>query len=165
MDLSKLKKKLAVNLGKYKYVLLILCIGLVFILIPTGSEKRTAPTTSSQACEINYISQADLAAILSKIEGAGRVEVMLSLETSSEKDYQLNRDESISASQRITTVTVTDAQRNEAGLVSKTNAPVYRGAIVVCDGADNPEVHLSVVDAVSNITGLRSNQISVVKMK
>ena len=81
MDLSKLKKKLAVNLGKYKYVLLILCIGLVFILIPTGSAKNTAPPISSQVCEINYISQADLAAILSKIEGAGRVEVMLSLET------------------------------------------------------------------------------------
>ena len=66
---------------------------------------------------------------------------------------------------RFTTVTVTDSQRNERGLINKTSAPIYRGAVVVCDGADNPQVNLDIVSAVSNITGLRSDQISVLKMK
>lgn len=165
MDLSKLKKKLTVNLGKYKFVLLIICVGLIFILLPSGTAEKEEQGERIQTSEINYISQRDLATILSKIEGAGRVEVMLSIETSTETDYQLNRDGSTSETQRVSTVTVIDAQRNESGLVSKTNAPVYRGAIVVCDGADDPAVQLSVVDAVSNITGLRTNQISVLKMK
>jgi stage III sporulation protein AG len=39
------------------------------------------------------------------------------------------------------------------------------GAIVLCQGADVPSVRLAIVDAVSKVTGLVANQISVLKMK
>lgn len=165
MDLSKLKQKIPFNIGKYKYIFLVLAVGLVFILLPTGSDKKAATVNAVQTDEISYISQAELAAILSRIKGAGRVEVMLSLESSPEIDYQTDQDGGNSTAGRSATVTVTDSERNETGLVSKTDAPVYRGAIVVCDGADIPSVQLSVINAVSNITGLRTNQISVLKME
>ena len=112
-----------------------------------------------------HISQSELSSILSKISGAGRVEVLLATEAYGKTDYQVNIDGSASSGDRLTTVTVTDSQRNEDGLIVKASAPTYRGAIIVCDGADDPTVHLSIVVAVSNITGLRSDQISVLKMK
>ena len=118
-----------------------------------------------QVIEPEHILENELASILSRISGAGRVEVLLATETSGKTDYQMNTDSSGSSGQRITTVTVTDSERNEEGLVIKVNAPTYRGAIIVCDGADDPAVHLSIIGAVSNITGLRSDQISVLKMK
>ena len=41
----------------------------------------------------------------------------------------------------------------------------YRGAIVVCQGADSPAVKLAIVEAVSRATGLGADSISVLKMK
>ena len=55
------------------------------------------------------------------------------------------------------------AQRLPA--VRKTRYPVYRGAVVVCEGAGSPSVELAIVQAVSRLTGLGSDKISVIKMK
>ena len=43
--------------------------------------------------------------------------------------------------------------------------PVYLGAIIVCQGGDSPAVRLAVVEAVSNVTGIGSDRITVEKMK
>lgn len=166
MGLSKLKEKLFSCVGKYKYALLILCVGLALLLIPSNNTTKSSRSTEVRHNEyVMSISEADLTDILSLIKGTGRVEVLLSLEYTDQTEYQQNREFSNGSSERQNTVIITDSQRNEAGLVSKKYAPEYRGAIVVCDGADNPSVHLSVVTAVSNITGLRSDQISVLKME
>lgn len=165
MDLSKLKMKTGEVAKRYKFVLLVLLVGIVMILMPTGSSKENPPESTTYITDEAHISQEDLASILCRIEGAGRVKVLLSLENSAQTDYQRDIDNASTGNGRETTVTVTDADRNETGLVRKTTAPVYRGAIIVCDGADDPVVHLSLVNAVSNITGLRTNQISVLKME
>lgn len=164
MDLSKLKSHLMQAVTKYKFVLLILCIGVALILIPVGRSEDSTASIIINKDTSSYISEDALASILTKIKGAGKVEVLLSVEYSAQKDYQINTDGS-TAGIRSTTVTVTDAQRNETGLINRTQSPIYRGAIIVCEGADNPSVHLCVVRAISNITGLRSDQISVLKMK
>ena len=39
----------------------------------------------------------------------------------------------------------------------------YRGAVVVCDGADAPQVQLAVTQAVAQFTGLSTDRISVLK--
>ena len=39
------------------------------------------------------------------------------------------------------------------------------GAVIVCRGAENPEVRLSVTNAVAAYTGLGSDKITVMKMK
>ena len=96
------------------------------------------------------------------------VQVMLTLASGEETLYQTNEDYSIgdnTNTKRSDTVTVTDAQRNETGLIRQQNPPKYLGAIVVCNGADSPEVRLAVVEAVSKVTGLGADDISVLKMK
>ena len=165
MDLSKLKDRGIYLIKKYKFVLLILSIGLVLILMPTDTKSDQNDSPLNTAKEQSHISEEALSKILKKINGAGRVEVLLSMEYSEQKDYQLDVDYSTSSTDKQKTVTVTDSQRNETGLIRKIYAPVYRGAIVVCDGADDPNVQLSVIQAVANLTGLRSDQISVLKMQ
>ena len=64
----------------------------------------------------------------------------------------------------INTVIVSGNDRTESGLVRQINPPVYMGAIVVCQGADDPTVQLAIIDAVSKITGLGTHRISVLKM-
>ena len=165
MDLSKLKSKTLAYVQKYKFLVLALLLGVCLLLMPTGASKDASKPVTTQVPQQAHISQKELISILENIEGAGRVNVLLSVENTEQTDYQQDTDNGSTTSIRQTTVTVTDAERNESGLVRKRTAPMYRGAIVVCDGADDPIVHLSIVNAVANITGLRTNQISVLKMQ
>ena len=89
---------------------------------------------------------------------------MLTVKTGETIVYQ--NDEDISGgSIRQDTVIITDGDRVQSGLVQHIVAPEYRGAIVVCEGADKPEVRLHIIEAVASVTGLGTDKISVLKMK
>ena len=168
MDRINIQNKITTLLQKYKYVLLILCIGLVFLLLPIKSSSTIENSVITNET-VNILSVEDqLSLILSEVKGAGKVHVMLSTATGEEILYQTDEDETInenSSSARKDTVTITDADRSQSGLIRQVNPPIYLGAIVVCQGADDPTVKFLVTDAVSKVTGLGTDKISVLKMK
>ena len=92
------------------------------------------------------------------------MQVMLTVAKGEQTVYQV--DESISdASVRTETVILSTSDRSEYGLISQVLPETFRGAIIVCQGADKASVKLAVVDAVSKATGLGADCISVLKMK
>ena len=94
--------------------------------------------------------------------------VMLSIAQGERTIYQTDSSYSQtenSTDTRTQTILVSDSQRNETGLVHQKSPPVYQGAIILTQGADNPSVKLSIVEAVGDITGLGADRISVLKMK
>ena len=44
-------------------------------------------------------------------------------------------------------------------------APVYRGAVVVCQGGDSAAVRLAVTQVIQSLTGLSADRIVISKMK
>ena len=106
--------------------------------------------------------------ILAQIQGVGKVRVMLTESAGAQTVYQTDRDEErtdTSTSVRVETVIVSDQNRVQNGLVKSVTPPTYLGAIVVCQGGDQPSVRLAVSQAVSNVTGLGIDRITVLKMK
>ena len=98
---------------------------------------------------------------------AGKVRVLLTESIGEEIIYQTDINSNTSTNLNDTssdTVIVSDAERSESGLVRQVNPPVYLGAIIICEGADNPVVRLGIVEAVSTVTGLGADRISVLKM-
>lgn len=168
MDWLTVGSRIADVFKKNKFVFLILGIGLVLLLLPpfNHSEEEKVVIPESTA---NILSVEDqLSQILSYVQGAGKVQVMLSIASGEETLYQTDDNHSTDAdhaSVKSDTVTITGSDRSEIGLIRQINPPVYSGAIVVCQGADNPSVRFAVVEAVSKITGLGSDKISVLKMK
>lgn len=152
-------KKCVNFLGQYRYAVLVLVIGLAFMLIP-GQPKEQTPVQTQETVPIGITPEEKLAKILSSIRGAGRVEVLLSYAEGERTLYQTDN-----GVQSTDTVTVTDSERNQSGLVAQVIPPIYRGAVIVCQGGGNPAVRLAIVDAVSKFTGLGSNQIAVLEMK
>lgn len=146
-------------LEKYKFALIILVIGLVLISLPTSkkTEEKEIITKTEQLPEDQL--EEKLQRVLQQIDGAGRVEVVLTVKESQQK--VLASDETESESK---TVTVKSGDGTETVTV-KSLYPVYRGALVVCDGADDPQVKLDIVSSVSALTGLGTDKITVVKMK
>lgn len=162
----ELTEKIMGWIRKYRFVVLILLIGVGLMLIPFGSKEESEagnqPITPTQP----DISE-ELSRILSQIDGAGEVSVMLTVRTGTSTVYQT--DESVTngenGSTKQDTVIVTDENRVQSGLIQHIIYPEYRGAIIVCQGADNVQVRLNIMEAVARITGLGMDKISVLKMK
>lgn len=169
MDIKQIQGKITELIKKYRYAVLVLVVGIGLMMIPSPSAKKEETVIVPQAETKAAVSVEErLESVLSKIVGAGKVEVMLTVGIGEETIYQVDENTSDSGSANTVeknTVTVTDAQRNQTGLVCQVNPPVYLGAIVVCEGAGDPSVQYAIVDAVSKITGLGANRISVLKMK
>lgn len=163
MEQLNILQKIKDLLGKYKYVLLIIAVGIVLMMWPDNSSINDE-LQSESASIVQPDTEELLETILCKIKGAGRVEVMLTTARGSETIYQLDTDQSENQA-RHDTVIVTGADRAQSGLITQINPPLYQGAIVVCDGADDPTVRLNIVEAVSKATGLGASSISVLKMK
>lgn len=159
-------KRVLDTLEKYKYGFLVAVAGILLMLLPGGSVEQEQPSTEPELRQETL--EQTLEAVLSQIQGAGRVKVLLSQRTGEEILYQTDTDEDTDGegtSRQSRTVVVSDDSRKENGLVRRTDPPQYLGAVVVCEGADNAQVCLAVVEAVSCATGLDTSRISVLKMK
>ena len=94
-------KKLPVFLKRYRYPALILLLGLGLMLWPFHSKEKDQPvqalpvqTEVSEDEEAGYRKrmESELAKILSEIDGAGQVRVMLTLRYSKTAQYQTNEE-------------------------------------------------------------------------
>ena len=169
-QLSELQKRLSAGISKFRLPLLIFAAGLLLMLLPTGKRSTQAVQTAAQAAQTQELtpSQEEMEAILSRIDGVGRVDLLLTLHTSGASVYQTDTRTVTSGSGTTEECQTVFGQTSGSGkepVVQTTLAPQYQGALVVCDGADRASVRLAVVQAVASLTGLGSNQIAVVKMK
>ena len=165
MEATAPKQRINALFGKYKYPILVVLVGLGLMLLPS-EQGPTEPVEPPRAVERSL--EEKLEALLGQIEGAGQVSVLLTEKEGSQTLYQTDSqtDADESGSRRTDdTVLIEDENRTESGLVRQTLGPVYRGAVILCQGADDPTVKLAVVEAVRCVTGLGADQISVQKMK
>ena len=166
MDRIGISEKISVVFEKYKYVVLVVAIGLVLMLWP--SKQDTKPVTQTQTQQVQPLSVTEeLCTILGQIRGVGRVRVMITEQHGPVTLYQTDESgtqDSDSSTHDTRTVLISSGG-TESGLVKSVSPPVYLGAIVVCQGADDPAVRLAVSQAVSSVTGISTNRISVLKMK
>ena len=153
---------------KYKFVALIVLIGVVLLLWPSGLGK-TANSGSVQETQTERDVEGEMEDILAKISGVGQVQVMLTVDTEDirqlAQDTELTYSGSAAApedySRRSETV-LTDGE-GDGTVVTRTLYPTYRGALVVCQGGDRADVRLAVTEAVASLTGLSADRITVAK--
>ena len=168
MDIKSAQTKMITFVKKYRFVILILLVGVILMAIPSNTKKQEITQTEQLNHTEKSTYQEQLKAILSTINGVGEVEVLLTTETGTQSVYQTDNNLSHSDTSNTTqqqTVIITDANRQQSGLLRYETSPKYRGAVVVCQGGDQSAVRLAVTEAVSRATGLRADQICVLKMK
>lgn len=162
MDWPGLKATATEYVKKYRYVALLLLVGLLLMALP--DKQEAVPIAEQPQGSAASSLEEQLEEILSRVKGAGKVEVLLTLRSGEEILYQTDSD-SNDSDNREDTVILTGSDREEAGLVRQVLPPVYLGAVIVAQGGDSPAVKLAIVEAVMDVTGLKSHQITVLKMK
>lgn len=160
-------------LDRYKYVLLVIVVGLVLLLFP--GEKSPVGEGSQVVSPQNVETGFDLgalerkmAAALSEIEGAGEVTVLLTVQNSPRKvlaqDGSTTQREGTREESAQTVVVSKGSGAQEAVLIEQVY-PDFQGALVISAGGEKPTVRLKLVEAVSALTGLGADQISICKGK
>ena len=153
---------------RYKYAALVALIGAGLLLWP-GLERRETDAGPRQESGISVSDiQREMEEILGAMNGVGQVKVMLTLDSDGERqlaqDTQLSYSGETAApddySRRSETV-LADGSEGDEALVVRRTYPTYRGALVVCQGGGRADVRLAVTEAVSALTGLSTDRVTV----
>lgn len=163
MEQMKLGEKVTDFVKKYRYVALVLAVGILLMCWPDADPAEPDTNQDPQsAAQTPMDMAAQLERILSQVDGAGKVRVLLTQSEGAHTVYQTDRGSDGTSAD---TVLITDSDRAQQGLVSQIDPPVYLGAVIVCQGGADPAVRLALVEAVSDATGLGADRITVLKMK
>jgi stage III sporulation protein AG len=167
--LTERGKKLWGALGRYKYVLLVLAAGVVLLLLPSGKDREeTSVQPAAQGSEDFSVEALEekLSDTLSQIDGAGQVQVLLTVESGMRRvlAQDTSVDESSVQRETETVVISTGSGIQEAVLVQQIY-PKFQGALVVAEGGGDPAVQLKLTQAVAALTGLGADKISICKGK
>ncbi len=165
------------RLGKLKYPILVLLLGLALLALPPRGEKTAEPAgppgDAGEAGDESVAAvEARMERILGEIEGAGRVRVMLQYAAGEKSIYQTDSEQEVRTGEEeketrtsVQTVLASKESSRDSPVVVQTIYPTFRGALVVSEGAGDSAVKLNLVNAVSSLTGLGADKITVIKMK
>ncbi len=169
--LKRIREK---NLPKKTVVMI---IGAVVIFAGITLSELTAE--KSKTDEENPVSAEDyiesteknLEKLLSDIDGAGKVRVMLTVDTCYEnvyaKSYDTKGEKTEKGSENELSeeyIIVKKGSNNEECLVIKVYEPTVKGVAVIAEGADSIKVKTAITDTVCALFNISTAQVSVEKM-
>ncbi len=171
-----------------KRVRVILILGLVGIVLIGLSQfwssgGKETPSASSDAAVATEVYKARLEErvreIVSSVEGVGKSQVMVTLESGIEYVYEkeqnvsstLNEDNTQGSGMKIqqsedskeSFIIVEDANGRKTALVRKQLEPRVQGVVVVCEGGGSASVAKSIYDLVTTALGIGYDRVCVVK--
>jgi len=168
INLSKVKELLRKNAALFA----IGAIGAVLLLWPSAAKTDKAETEvpeSEDRNEAGFSVEAEeerIRSLLESVEGVGSASVRLSVKGTEETVYMEDRRlTSDGREETATTVTVPRGSGTSEAVVVKRIKPEYVGCVVACSGAGSDSVRLWVTKAVSSLTGLSADKITVLKSK
>lgn len=163
-------KSFADVLSRYKYMLIVIGVGVLLLLVPLSSEPES-DDDKNPILEEDYSVEAleeQLETILAEIDGAGRVNVMLTVESGMRRIFAQDtsiEQENASAQREIETVVVSSGTGIQETVLVQQIYPKFQGALIVAEGGGDPSVQLRLTEAVAALTGLGADKISVCKGK
>lgn len=140
--------------------------------VPKTNEKAQYPDALPDVGKI----EEKLAGMLERVEGVGKVHVMITLESSAETIYALDEQKDTKTSRHSEQETpdqadsyksehiFMDSPQGKRPLIETYLEPEIRGAAIVCEGGDDITVIKRITDLVSAVLGLATNRICVTKM-
>jgi len=151
--------------GKKGLLVAALALGVLLLLIPrTGTRTQETPAATEPPFSLEA-EEARIAKALSRIAGAGQVTVVLTLDTGLQREYARNTEDSRQSSgggeNRVQARSEVARDQDEA-LTVQYAYPRYRGALVIVQG-DGSTLKLEITQAVSALTGLGADRITVIR--
>lgn len=159
-------------------LIIVICLGLLALVWPgthttTPSSDISVPSgQNGTGNSIKQTMQADVAAILGQIDGAGAVEVSLTLSSEGMRSYATNdrserreiqENEGAGGARTTTEETSTRDLAVSSGnpLLVEEKVPEILGVLVVADGADDPTVQENLTNATATLLDISPHKVRV----
>ena len=145
-------------------------LGIVLMLLPGGKTEAepTAGSPDAEAFDRGAV-QEEMENILRAIDGVGELRLMLTVDSGTKRelaqDTTAERSGSEDMKRKSETVVVGTGSGTQEVVVTNRVYPRYVGALVVCEGGGSAGVRLAVTQAVSALTALPSDKITVLQGK
>ena len=137
----------------------------MYVLSPVSTYQSEDYEASGYKAEKKKCLSEEVWKDLSQVEGAGQVTVTLTVKSGMERVLASDRTTSVTdrgSSVEEETVLTGSGGSQEAVLLSR-RYPTFQGALVVCQGGDDPAIRLLMTQAVSALTGLGADRVTVCK--
>lgn len=161
--LSALTEKIMKD-KKALFIVALAIAGMLLILFSDDSKDIKELSVSETSSEFTENYEEELQKLISKIEGAGRVSVMITYESGEESVFASDKEESFrNGEQKIKNdYIIVDGENGETGLKIKSIYPEIKGVAVVCSGASDPVIKERIVSVVSALFDISTKNISIV---
>lgn len=151
-------------------ILLALLLGILLLAAGRSfsDSKEEVPQTVAAAETADRATERRMAEILSKIQGAGQVDVMLTYRQTEEKTIAHNetREENGEALRtEQTAILLEDGDGATQPLVLTEAGPVVEGVVIAAQGADSPAVAAALNQAAQALLDVPAHKVAVLKMK
>lgn len=196
MGSQKLIQKLK-NMKKDQWLIVILAGVLLFVIVlPTGGTKKekTKEETKTETLQQRTVGEdaaeegaeayetyleKRLETLLSKMEGVGKIQVMVTLEDNGEqvlekdeKESHTNTEEGSGESARKATevdleyaTIFVEENGNKTPYIIQVKNPKVKGVVVVCEGGGNSSVAQNISKAIGALFSIETHKIMVMKME
>lgn len=154
-------------------ILMALFLGILLLVAGRSfSDTNEVATVSQDPAGELFVTDREterrMAEILSKMEGAGQVDVMLTYRQSEEKTIAQNETreengESLRTEQ--TAILLENSDGATSPLVLTEASPVVEGVVIAAQGADSPAVSAALNQAAQALLDVPAHKIAVIKMK
>lgn len=177
--------KLVEKLKKKENLFVLILVGMLLMVISFPVDKKEStmeePVVETSKTEINQAEQLErrLEKILSKVDGVGAVQVMITLKSDGEKivekdtenaenttnetDSQGGERKTTDYSKKESTVFVERESGGSEPYVTKEMKPEIEGVLVIAQGGDKPSVAKNISDAVLALFPIEAHKIKVMK--
>ncbi len=126
------------------------------------SKEEAASDAVLQADDYKQELEKELETVLSRMEGVGKVEVMITLKNDGEN--VLDKDVSSDSNGYQENTVVYQLEEKEAPYITSQRMPEMEGVVVVAEGGGNPATVSAISDVVTALFGVETHKVKVVKM-
>lgn len=164
--------------GKYVVVILV-CLGLLALIWPANKMDQSkipdsvpGEVSAGSSNSVSEQMELEMESILAQIEGAGQVEVSISLSSEGSKTYATNlreekretREEDSRGNNKVSvdqSITRDLAVSSGEPLLVEEKRPEVLGVLVVAEGADLPDIKEKLTDAAATLLDIPSHRVRV----
>jgi len=188
IDLSEkikgLKKFIITPKGMKIVIIIGICaIGLIFVSNFFDTKKPAGKVQEKEISSEEYIESLEkrMGALVSSIEGVGKIKILITLENSAEKIYadeqKTNRDNSEDIDEQNATKKTQERQDSENKIVVVDNEnggrepliktqiePRVKGVVIVCEGGDNELVKQRISACVTTALSIPIKKVCITKL-
>ena len=174
VDFKETIQKFLGQIKNTKILVIIFIIGVMMILIPSGNSTEKTKDVKTEQDYSSYKTdlEDDLQKIIAKIKGAGKVNVMITLEddgnttfaTDENVSFSENGDQTSKSAEKVH-VFSSESSKAEVPIITKKTYPKISGVLICASGAENPDVKNNITKATEALLGVKTHRIEVLERK